>query len=124
MTLKRQRPRRRPTIQPQGYGETQATNPALRAAVLQLIEKQLTTGNPPETGQTLERLVAAGYSREGAINLIATAVVSEIFDVMARGEAYDAARYYAALARLPRLPGEEDEPADAPASPAGALDDW
>lgn len=110
MSLKRQRPRRRPTILPQGYGEPQSTNPALRAAVLQLVEKQLSSGNPPETRQTLERLVEAGYSREGAINLIATAVVSEIFDVMARGEAYDAARYYAALARLPRLPGEADAP--------------
>ncbi len=108
MTLKRQRPRRQAALPPQGYGEPQSTNPALRAAVLQLVEKQLTSGNPPETRQTLERLVGMGYSREGAINLIATAVASEIFDVMARGEAYDAARYLAALARLPQLPGAVD----------------
>lgn len=112
MALKRQRPRRRPIIPPQGHGEPQSTNPALRAAVLQFVEKQLTTGNPPETRQTLERLVSMGYSPEGAINLIATAVASEIFEVMARGEAYNAERYRAALDRLPRLPGSDEDDGD------------
>ncbi len=115
MALKRQRPRRRPVLPPQGYGEPPSTSPALRDAVLQLVEKQLTTGNPPETRRTLERLVGMGYSPEGAVNLIATAVVSEIFDMMARGEAYDAYRYRAALDRLPRLPGsDDDDPGEGP----------
>ena len=49
------------------------------------------------------------YVREGARELIATAVVSEIFDVMKQGQPYNAERFKAALARLPRLPWEPEE---------------
>jgi hypothetical protein len=38
--------------------------------------------------------------------LLAHVVVYEIFAVMARGESYDAARFIAALHRLPALPDE------------------
>jgi hypothetical protein len=35
-------------------------------------------------------------------------VVREIFTVMARGESYDAARFVAALRRLPTLPDDAE----------------
>jgi len=103
--LKRRRPQRGQAAPPQApdANHAQATNPALRAQLLEIVEQQLSTGDPPETRATLERLVGMGYTREGARELIAVAVTSEIFDVMARGEPYDAARYKAALARLPEI---------------------
>jgi hypothetical protein len=82
------------------------TNPRLAAAVLEIVDKQLRDATPPETRQTFERLVAAGYMPESARQLLAHVVVSEIFTVMARGEHYDEARFIAALHRLPALPDE------------------
>ena len=71
-----------------------------------MVDTQLRDGTPPETRQTLDRLVAEGYTPEGARQLIAQVVVSEIFTVMARGEHYDGARFVTALHALPALPEE------------------
>jgi hypothetical protein len=102
--IKRRRPQRGRVALPPHTGEPPATNPALRAAILEVVDTQLEQDDPPETRQTLERLVVQGHTREGARELIATVVISEIFDVMASGKAYDAARYKVALAQLPQLP--------------------
>lgn len=105
MPQQRRRPRGRAAT-PAAASPTDipAANPALRAAILEVVDNQLAMDEPPEVRQTLERLVAEGHTREGARELIATAVMAEIFDVMASGKPYDEARYKAALARLPRLP--------------------
>jgi hypothetical protein len=84
------------------------TNPQLAAAILAIVDAQLHDGTPPETRHTFDRLVAAGYTPEGARQLLAHVVVREIFTVMARGERYDAARFVAALQRLPALPDSEE----------------
>lgn len=105
-----QRPRRRGRGAPPPEPLTApVANPALRAALLEAVDNQLALGDPPEARQTLERLVAQGYTREGARQLIATAVLSEIFDVMKSGKPYDAERYKGVLARLPRLPWEPED---------------
>jgi hypothetical protein len=80
-----------------------------RAAILEIVDAQLRDSTPPETRQTLDRLVAAGYTPEGARQLLAHVVVREIFTVMARGERYDQARFVAALQRLPSLPEPAEE---------------
>ena len=102
MTRKR-RPQRNAVAPYIPAQEPPETNPQLAAAVLAIVDTQLRTGTPPETRQTFDRLVAAGYTPEGARQLLAYVVVREIFPVMARGERYDAARFVAALARLPAL---------------------
>ena len=107
MTRKR-RPQRRAVVPDPTRGQPPATNPQLAAVILEIVDTQLRDHDPPETRQTFDRLIAAGYSPEGARQLLAHVVVSEIFTVMARGERYDAARFRAALARLPALPGEPD----------------
>lgn len=102
MTRKR-RPQRH-TIPPHTQQhESPETNPQLAAAVLEIVDTQLRDGTPPETRQTFDRLVSAGYTPEGARQLLAHVVVREIFTVMARGEPYDQARFVAALQRLPSL---------------------
>ncbi len=83
---------------------TPETNPALGAAIMEVVDTQLREGTPPETRRTLDRLVAAGYPEGEARQLIACAVTSEIFDVLTHKQPYDEARYIAALHRLPTLP--------------------
>ena len=74
------------------------------AAIYEVVDNQLRDGEPPETKQTLERLLAEGHSRSEARRLIAAVVSSEIFEVLKHKRPYDQARYVAALARLPKMP--------------------
>jgi hypothetical protein len=106
MTRKRRPQRQRSAPQP--LVMPPETNPQLAAAILEIVDTQLRDGTPPETQQTFARLVAAGYTPEGARQLLAHVVVREIFTVMARGEGYDQARFVAALHRLPALPDAQE----------------
>ncbi|MBI5715703.1 MAG: hypothetical protein HZC38_20075 [Chloroflexi bacterium] len=72
-------------------------------AMLEVVENQLRDGTPPETKQTLDRLIKEGHSEEEAKRLIATVVASEIFGVFKNKRPYDQARYIAALQRLPKV---------------------
>jgi hypothetical protein len=104
MTRKR-RPQRHSAPRPQHLPP--AANPQLAAAILEIVDTQLRDRTPPETHETFERLIGLGYTPEGARQLLAHVVVREIFTVMSRGETYDAARFVAALRRLPTLPDDE-----------------
>ncbi|MFQ6129654.1 MAG: hypothetical protein ACE5OT_02455 [Candidatus Hadarchaeaceae archaeon] len=75
-------------------------NVYLQRAILEVVENQLRDNKPPETKKTFERLLKEGYSEEDAKKLIGTVVVSEIFNVLKRGEAYDEERYIKALKKL------------------------
>jgi hypothetical protein len=105
MTRKR-RPQRHSAPLPQHLPP--AANPQLAAAILEIVDTQLRDRTPPETRETFDRLIALGYMPEGARQLLAHVVVREIFTVMARGESYDAARFVAALRRLPTLPDDAE----------------
>ena len=63
-------------------------------------------GDPPETNQTFDRLLAEGHSPEEARRMLAAVVSSEVFEVLKHKQPYNHARYVAALQRLPKLPGE------------------
>jgi hypothetical protein len=107
MTRKRRSQRQR--IAPPSHAmQPPEINPQLAAAILDIVDTQLRDGTPPETRQTFDRLVMAGYTPEGARQLLAHVVVREIFTVMARGERYDQTRFVAALQRLPTLPDAEE----------------
>lgn len=108
MTRKR-RPQRHAIPPYSQQRDPAATNPQLAAAIFEIVDTQLREGEPPETRQTLERLVAAGYTREGARQLIGHVVLREIFSVMASGQRYDQARFIMALHRLPTLPDSESD---------------
>ena len=105
MTRKR-RPQRHSAPLPQHLPP--AANPQLAAAILEIVDTQLRDRTPPETHEAFERLIGLGYTPEGARQLLAHVVVREIFTVMARGESYDAARFVAALRRLPTLPDDAE----------------
>ena len=87
----------RGTRQPYEEGET---NPRLKALILEVVENQLRANDPPETRQTLERLLAAGYSRQEAVEMIGSAVVGEIWGVLKENKEYDAVRFREGLEGL------------------------
>jgi hypothetical protein len=75
-------------------------NPYLKAAILEVVENQLRENNPPETRQTFERLLAAGYSRQRAMEMIGTAVVEEIWNVLHEKKPFVHARFVGLLEKL------------------------
>ncbi len=76
-------------------------NPQLNAAVLKVVKNQLRDLNPPETKQTYDRLLAAGYDDAKARQMIGQVVLTEIVAVLQSGKPYDEQRFTAALAKLP-----------------------
>jgi len=84
----------------QSYDEGTPFNPHLKAAILEIVENQLRDGDPPETRQTLEQLLTAGYSREQAIEMIGAAVVEEIWAILHDHKPFDRIRFIALLKQL------------------------
>lgn len=76
----------------------------LTRTVQEAVDNQLRENNPPETKQTLDRLMAEGHSRDQAIALISKALAVEIREVMKTGLPYNEERYLLALGKLPELP--------------------
>lgn len=73
----------------------------LQESMLEVVEEQMATDNPPEVKQTYERLVGEGHSDTEAKMYIAAIVVSECLSVVQKGRKYDEARYVKALHALP-----------------------
>ena len=78
-------------------------NPHLKAAIMEVVENQIRHGDPPETKETFDRLLAEGHGEDETRRLIGCVVVSEIFNIMKNSEPFDATRYAQALSRLPEL---------------------
>jgi hypothetical protein len=87
--------------------DTPETNPELGKAVIEVVENQIRDNDPPETRQTVERLIGEGYSADEARRLVSTAVTVEIFHIMRDRETFDRKRYLWNLAHLPREPWDE-----------------
>ncbi len=79
-------------------------NPYLKSAILEVVDNQLQTNDPPETRQTYDRLISEKYSEEEAKELIGCVVTSEIFDVLKKKEPFNPERFAKALNELPKLP--------------------
>jgi hypothetical protein len=79
-------------------------NQRLKAAIIEVVETQLKSNDPPEIQQTLHRLIAEGYSTQAAKELIGNVVVAEVFEVLKEGEPFDLSRYVEALNNLPEFP--------------------
>lgn len=81
----------------------------LRAALFEAIENQLRSNDPPETRETLDRLMTEGHTREEAMKLIGCALAGEVFGILKTQAPYDNARYVANLKRLPELPWDDED---------------
>ncbi|MCG6939015.1 MAG: hypothetical protein LJE83_12700 [Gammaproteobacteria bacterium] len=77
-------------------------------AIVEVVENQLADNNPPETKQTLDRLMKTGESRENAIRYIAGALSVEIFGALKQQESYNNERYVNNLKALPALPYDQN----------------
>jgi hypothetical protein len=82
------------------------SNPRLKAAILQAVTNQLKSGDPPETRQTLNRLIEEGLSEEDAKIYIGQAIAVEIFNIMKHSETFNIERYRKNLSRLPMEPSD------------------
>jgi hypothetical protein len=81
-------------------------NPRLRAAILETVENQLTSGDPPETKETLARLKREGFSDEEARVLLGQAVAVEIYCVLKEKKPFNRERFIRNLNGLPAEPHE------------------
>ena len=79
-------------------------NPHLKAAFLETVENQLTDNDPPETRETLNRLIKQDITEGDAKLYIAQAVCIEVFDIMYAQKEFDMNRYLKNLNRLPKEP--------------------
>jgi len=77
-------------------------------AMVEVIENQLAENNPPETKQTLKRLMETGETRENAIRYISCVLSVEIFGALKNNEPYNNERYINNLNALPELPWENE----------------
>jgi len=77
-------------------------------ALVEVIENQLAENNPPETKQTLERLIKSGETRENAIRYITCALSVEVFGAIKHNEPYNQERYINNLNALPELPWDSE----------------
>lgn len=75
-------------------------NPYLKATLLEVVDNQLNDNDPPETRETLNRLIADGYSEEKAKERIASVLVMHIYDVMHDSKQFDSEKYKRDLSEL------------------------
>jgi hypothetical protein len=75
-------------------------DPLLKNIILDVVHRQIGGNDPPETRQTLERLMAAGYARQEAIEMIGSALVEIIWELLQDRKEFDIERYRALLDEL------------------------
>ena len=75
-------------------------NPYLKATLLEVVDNQLNDNDPPETRETLNRLIADGYSEEKAKERIAGVLVMHIYDVMHDSKQFDSEKYKRDLSKM------------------------
>jgi hypothetical protein len=69
-----------------------------------LVKNQIKLNTPPETQQTLKRLVDLGYSDQDARMSIGQCVAVEIFGVLKLEKPFNNDRYVSNLKKLPEEP--------------------
>ena len=76
--------------------------------LIEVVNNQLSDGNPIKVKETLMRLCMTGMERNEAIEYIACALGEEMTQVIGQGSAFDEARYGRLLDMLPEMPWAED----------------
>ena len=79
-------------------------NKILQQQIFEIIDNQIRDGKPPETKQTLDRLVKSGYSNTDAKKYIGQCVAVELFNIMNQQQPFDEKRYVQNLLNLPKEP--------------------
>ena len=84
-------------------------SPELKEAITEIVSNQLRLKDPPETRQTLDRLVAEGYSTDDAMELIGVVVTTHIYEMLKKQQPFDLTLFIQDLEKLPAMPWAEDE---------------
>ncbi len=82
------------------------TNPQMKKHIIEIVNNQLRDNDPPETKETLLRLISAGITEKEAMELLGSVVCYEIFHVLKSKKPFNEKRYVEALKNLPSLPEE------------------
>lgn len=83
------------------------SNEIIREQIFEIIKNQIKSNTPPETKQTLKRLVDSGYSDQDARMLIGQCVVVELFSVLKLKMPFSNDRYVSNLKKLPEEPFDD-----------------
>ena len=75
--------------------------------LIEAIENQIESENPPAAKATFNKLTLVGYEREEILELMALVLAHEIDAMLRDDRPFDGAWYEQALRALPELPGEE-----------------
>ena len=81
-------------------------NPRLKATILEVVENQLRDGDPPETRETLDRLMREGHSEADARLLLGQAVTVEVYCIWKEKKPFNRERFVRNLRNLPAQPQE------------------
>jgi hypothetical protein len=82
------------------------TNPYLADAFMEVVNNQIASNDPPETRQTLDRLISEGISEEDAKMYIGQAICLEAWDIMKNKREFNLERFVRNLNNLPKEPTE------------------
>lgn len=79
----------------------------VESTLIEAIENQIESENPPAARAVLNKLTLVGYEREEILNLMAHVLAVEIDAILEEDRAFDTQWYEAALRALPELPPEK-----------------
>ena len=85
------------------------SNEIVREQILEIIKNQIASNTPPETKQTLKRLINLGYTDQDARMLIGQCLAVELFNVLKLKKPYNNDRYVSNLKKLPEEPFDEED---------------
>ncbi|NWA04282.1 hypothetical protein [Pseudomonas gingeri] len=77
------------------------------STLVQAIENQIESDNPPAAKATFNKLTLVGYERDEILNLMAHVLAVEIDAMLDDDRAFNTDWYEAALRALPELPPEK-----------------
>ncbi|VVM67740.1 hypothetical protein PS645_01604 [Pseudomonas fluorescens] len=75
--------------------------------LIEAIQNQIDSDNPPAAKATFNKLTLVGYEREEILHLMAHVLAVEIDAILEEDRAFDTQWYEAALRALPELPPEK-----------------
>jgi len=83
------------------------SNEIIREQIFEIIKNQIELNSPPETTQTLHRLIDSGYSDQDARILIGQCLAVELFNILKHKKPFQEDRYISNLKKLPEEPFDD-----------------
>jgi hypothetical protein len=90
-------------VSSQNYFDQEETQ-MRRETIMEVVDNQLRANDPPETNQTLLRLISEGYSETQAKELIATVILFDLSTMLRERREFDHDTFVQLLDQLPNMP--------------------